>query len=194
MAGDVVVITGGGSGIGEAIAAAFARQKALLAGTRGRLVIGGGLDEASRGLEPTVLRDVPADDPLLQEEIFGPILPVFSYEKLEEAINYVNDHPRPLALYYFDNDQRRIDKVLRETVSGGVTVNDVIYHALAEDLPFGGVGHSGMGAYHGHDGFKTFSHAKAVYRQPRIDLAALAGIKPPYTAKTLKTLKREIGF
>ncbi len=149
---------------------------------------------ASQKLPLHLVLNAPADARVLHEELFGPILPIVAYDTVDAAIAHVNAHARPLAVYYFGEDPAEERRVLDRTVSGGVTVNDVIYHALAEDLPFGGVGHSGMGAYHGHDGFKTFSHAKAVYRQPRIDLAALAGIKPPYTAKTLKTLKREIGF
>jgi coniferyl-aldehyde dehydrogenase len=128
-----------------------------------------------------------------QEEIFGPILPIVTYESIEEAIDYVNRRPRPLALYYFGESQGEERKVLDCTISGGVTVNDVIFHAAADDLPFGGVGPSGMGAYHGFDGFTTFSHAKGIYRQPRLDIAKLAGFKPPYGEKTRKALDREIG-
>jgi coniferyl-aldehyde dehydrogenase len=130
---------------------------------------------------------------VMREEIFGPILPIMTYARTDEAIAHVNAGERPLAVYYFGEDADEERRVLDRTVSGGVTVNDVVFHALPEDLPFGGIGPSGMGAYHGHDGFKTFSHTKAVYRQPKIDLAGLAGLKPPYGDKTLKALKREIG-
>jgi coniferyl-aldehyde dehydrogenase len=130
---------------------------------------------------------------VMQEEIFGPILPILTYTRTEEAVAYVNRHARPLALYYFGEDADEERRVLERTISGGATVNDVVFHGVAEDLPFGGVGASGMGAYHGFDGFKTFSHTKAVYRQPKLDLAGLAGIRPPFSERTQKTLKREIG-
>lgn len=149
---------------------------------------------ASNKLPLSLVRDCPADARALQEELFGPILPIVAYDAIDDAIAHINRHDRPLAVYYFGNDAAEERRVLDRTVSGGVTINDVIYHALAEDLPFGGIGPSGMGNYHGHDGFKTFSHAKAVYRQPWIDLAALAGLKPPYSDRTRKTLKREIGY
>jgi coniferyl-aldehyde dehydrogenase len=140
-----------------------------------------------------LIRNPTPDMRVMQEEIFGPILPVFGYATIDDAIAYVNKQPRPLALYYFGEDPAEQRRVLDHTVSGGVTINDVIYHGVTEDLPFGGVGASGMGSYHGFDGFKTFSHAKAIYTQPKADLAGLAGFKPPYGDKTRKTLTREIG-
>jgi acyl-CoA reductase-like NAD-dependent aldehyde dehydrogenase len=115
---------------------------------------------------------------LMQEEIFGPLLPIVAYRTLEEAIDHVRSRPRPLALYYFDDDRARIDGVLDLTVSGGVTINDTIYHFAQESLPFGGIGESGMGAYHGRDGFRTFSHGKAVFSQRRFALTDL--LAPPY--------------
>ncbi len=129
---------------------------------------------------------------VMQEEIFGPVLPVKTVANAEAAIAYVNAHDRPLGLYYFGTDAAEERKVLDTTISGGVTVNDVVFHVSMEDLPFGGVGPSGMGAYHGHDGFKTFSHAKSVYRQPKIDVAKLAGIKPPYGAAARKAIARDL--
>jgi coniferyl-aldehyde dehydrogenase len=140
----------------------------------------------------TIVRNVTEDMKVMQEEIFGPILPVMTYASIDEAIDYVNDHDRPLGLYYFGADKSEEDKVLSRTVSGGVTVNDVLFHNAMEDLPFGGVGPSGMGNYHGADGFKTFSHMRAVYRQPGIDVAGLAGFKPPYGKATQKTLAKEL--
>ena len=128
-----------------------------------------------------------------REEIFGPILPIVPYDRTEEAIAYVNAGERPLALYYFGDDSDEERRVVERTVSGGVTLNDVVFHGVPEDLPFGGIGPSGMGSYHGFDGFKTFSHTKAIYKQPKLDIAGLAGLKPPYNEKTRKTLKREIG-
>jgi len=115
---------------------------------------------------------------VMQEEIFGPILPVLSYRDLDEALRYVNEHPRPLALYYFDHDAARVEHVLQATVSGGVTVNDVIYHIAQNNLPFGGVGPSGMGRYHGRAGFETFSAQKGVLLQSR--LSSVKFLRPPY--------------
>lgn len=139
-----------------------------------------------------IVRGVDDGMKVMQEEIFGPILPVKTYAHIDEAIDYVNAHDRPLGLYYFGNDKSEEDRVLARTVSGGVTVNDVLFHNAMEDLPFGGVGPSGMGNYHGADGFKTFSHARAVYRQPKLDVAGLAGFKPPYGKTTAKSLAREL--
>jgi coniferyl-aldehyde dehydrogenase len=121
---------------------------------------------------------------IMKEEIFGPLLPVKTYENVEEAIGYVNDHDRPLGLYYFGADPAEQDKVLTRTTSGGVSVNDTIMHVSMEDLPFGGVGPSGMGSYHGIDGFRTFSHAKAVFKQANSDITAM--MRPPYGPKFAK--------
>ena len=121
----------------------------------------------------------PSDDmDVMKDEIFGPLLPVKSYGDIDEAIAYVNSREKPLGLYYFGSDRAEERKVLAETTSGGVTVNDVIFHTAQEDLPFGGVGPSGMGAYHGHDGFLEFSHKKAVYRQTGSELLKI--LRPPY--------------
>lgn len=155
----------------------------------------GGEDFASSNgnkMPLTIIRNPTDDMKVMQEEIFGPILPVKTYNHIDDAIDYVNAHDRPLGLYYFGNDKSEEDRVLTRTISGGVTVNDVLFHNAMEDLPFGGVGPSGMGNYHGFDGFKTFSHAKAVYRQPKLDVAGLGGFKPPYGAATHKTLAREL--
>ena len=129
----------------------------------------------------------------MQEEIFGPILPVRRYAGIEDAIARVNRRDRPLGLYYFGDDKDERRQVLDRTVSGGVTLDDVIFHISMEDLPFGGVGPSGMGAYHGRDGFVTFSHAKAVYKQAGIDVAKLAGLKPPYGKATMASVRRQMG-
>ncbi|MEQ1496359.1 MAG: coniferyl aldehyde dehydrogenase [Novosphingobium sp.] len=140
----------------------------------------------------TIVRNVNDDMKLMQDEIFGPILPVMTYDSIDSAIDYVNSHDRPLGLYYFGQDAAEEEKVLTRTISGGVTVNDVLFHNAMEDLPFGGVGPSGMGNYHGADGFKTFSHARAVYKQPGLDIAKLSGFKPPYGKATHSTLAREL--
>jgi coniferyl-aldehyde dehydrogenase len=140
----------------------------------------------------TIVRNVTDDMKVMQEEIFGPILPVMTYSSMDEAIDYVNAHDRPLGLYYFGSDKAEEERVLSRTISGGVTVNDVIFHNAMEDLPFGGVGPSGMGNYHGADGFKTFSHMRAVYRQTGVDVAGIGGFKAPYGKATAKTLAREL--
>ena len=133
---------------------------------------------ATRKIAPTLVIDAPDDTHLMREEIFGPLLPVVPYDKLDSAIAYVNARPRPLALYVFDHDRASIDRVLQQTVSGGVTVNETILHIAQDDLPFGGVGASGMGAYHGRAGFETFSRMKPVFYQLRVN--GLALLKPPY--------------
>lgn len=146
----------------------------------------------SRKMPLTIVRDVTDDMTLMQEEIFGPVLPIRRYTAIDKAIDYVNGRDRPLALYYFGEDEREQRRVLDRTISGGVTINDVIFHVSVEGLPFGGIGPSGMGSYHGRDGFRTFSHAKAVYRQPKIDVARLAGLKPPYGAATRRGIAHQL--
>jgi coniferyl-aldehyde dehydrogenase len=142
---------------------------------------------------PLYLVRNPTDDmKVMQEEIFGPVLPIKTYERVEEAIDYVNAHDRPLGLYYFGQEEGERRKVLDRTISGGTTINDVIFHVAMEDLPFGGVGPSGMGSYHGTEGFKTFSHAKSVYTQPKINIAKLGGFMPPYGKTTKGAIKRDL--
>ncbi|QGN56295.1 aldehyde dehydrogenase family protein [Novosphingobium sp. Gsoil 351] len=136
----------------------------------------------------TILRNVDDGMKVMQDEIFGPVLPVKTYKAIDEAIDYVNAHDHPLGLYYFGEDKAEEDRVLSRTISGGVTVNDAMFHVSMDDLPFGGVGPSGMGSYHGPEGFKTFSHARAVYRQPKLDITKLAGIRPPYGAAIRRTI------
>ncbi|MAV27176.1 MAG: coniferyl aldehyde dehydrogenase [Gammaproteobacteria bacterium] len=131
-------------------------------------------------IPPTLILDPTDDMAVMQDEIFGPLLPVKTYDHVGETIDYVNDHDRPLGLYYFGADGSEKEQVLSHTTSGGVTVNDVIMHIAHEDLPFGGVGPSGMGAYHGFDGFKTFSHAKAVYEQSSLVSRLAKTMQPPY--------------
>jgi coniferyl-aldehyde dehydrogenase len=125
---------------------------------------------------------------VMREEIFAPVLPVLSYERIDTAIAEIQQRDRPLALYYFGSDKREEREVLTRTVSGGVTVNDVAMHFTAEELPFGGVGPSGMGAYHGEHGFRRFSHARAVFYQSRFDLAGLTGLRPPYGDRVRRSL------
>ncbi|ANY20749.1 Coniferyl aldehyde dehydrogenase [Tsuneonella dongtanensis] len=143
----------------------------------------------TRKMPLTILRNVTDDMAAMQEEIFGPVLPVKTYKAIDEAIDYVNKNDRPLGLYYFGEDGGEREKVLTRTISGGVTVNDVVFHVSMEDLPFGGVGPSGIGSYHGVEGFREFSHARSVYTQPKIDVAKLGGFKPPYGSATDKAIK-----
>lgn len=138
----------------------------------------GAADAARRRLPPLAVLEVDDAMTVMQEEIFGPILPIVPYASLDEAIRYVNSRPRPLALYCFAQDGGSIDRVLNETISGGVTVNDTILHIAQENLPFGGVGPSGIGHYHGIEGFNTFSKLKGVFRQSRLNGMAL--FNPPY--------------
>jgi coniferyl-aldehyde dehydrogenase len=137
-------------------------------------------------IPPTIVLNPTDDMQIMQEEIFGPVLPVKTYSDVSETVNYINSKDRPLGLYYFGKDKKEQDFVLNNTTSGGVTVNDVISHIQMEDLPFGGVGPSGMGSYHGHDGFKEFSHAKATYTQSKLNLMKIAGLVPPYKKKEEK--------
>ena len=141
-------------------------------------------------IPPTLIIDPTDDMTVMQDEIFGPILPVKTYAKIDEAIDYVNAHPRPLGLYYFGTDKDEERKVLDSTTSGGVSVNEVVFHVAQDDLPFGGVGPSGMGAYHGKDGFDTFSHRKAVFTAPKKEVMAM--IRPPWGAKLEKMLGSQI--
>lgn len=131
-----------------------------------------------RKIPPTLILGATDDMGVMQEEIFGPVLPIKTYETIGGAIEYVNAHPRPLGLYYFGEDEAESEALLSRTHSGGVTINDVIFHVSMHDLPFGGVGASGIGAYHGHRGFIEFSHEKAIYRQIGSELLAM--LRPPY--------------
>lgn len=133
-----------------------------------------------RKIAPTLILNPTDDMKVMQEEIFGPVLPVKTYKNVDEAVAYVNDHDRPLGLYYFGDDKAEQDKVLSHTTSGGVTVNDVIMHIAQEEMPFGGVGPSGMGSYHGWDGFREFSHRRSVYTQLKKDIPQLVQMRPPF--------------
>ncbi|MBY8827750.1 coniferyl aldehyde dehydrogenase [Hephaestia mangrovi] len=146
----------------------------------------------ARKMPLTIVRDATDDMTVMQEEIFGPILPIRRYDTTDGAIEEVNRRPRPLGLYYFGRDEAERRRVLDRTISGGVSLDDVIFHVSMEELPFGGIGPSGMGAYHGRDGFRTFSHARAVFKQAKLDVAKLAGIKPPYGPATIKAVRRQM--
>ena len=145
-----------------------------------------------RKIPPTLILNPTEEMTVMQEEIFGPVLPVMTYATVGEAIAYVNAHDRPLGLYYFGDDAAEEAQVLAHTTSGGVTVNDVIFHVAMEDLPFGGVGPSGMGSYHGVDGFREFSHPKSVYRQLKNDLGPMKALRPPYGPGVKKFLAGQL--
>lgn len=145
-----------------------------------------------RRIAPTLILNPTDDMKVMQEEIFGPLLPVKAYRDVQEAVDYINAHDRPLGLYYFGSDAAERDRVLDGTTSGGVTVNDVVMHVAQEELPFGGIGPAGMGAYHGHDGFREFSHRKSIYHQIKWDLAPLRMLRPPYGAGLAKYLSMQI--
>jgi coniferyl-aldehyde dehydrogenase len=146
------------------------------------------LDPSSRKMPLTLILDATDEMLCMQDEIFGPVLPIVTYTRLDEAIAYVNAHPRPLALYYFGHGRAGIERVLNETTSGGVTINETMLHFAQEDLPFGGVGPSGMGAYHSREGFRSLSMPKPVFHQSRINTTGL--LRPPYG----KLADRLLGF
>ncbi len=169
-----------------------ARQTTRIAGLLddhgGRIAYGGAVDVEALTGQPTIVVDPRPDSPLMQEEIFGPILPVLTIEDVDTAIRFVNDRPKPLAVYLFSRSKDVARRVTAEISSGGTVINHLMFHVLVPQLPFGGVGRSGMGAYHGRWGFETFSHRKSVLTRPtRPDLSL---IYPPYTAKAEKLLRR----
>ena len=149
-------------------------------------------ETAQRFLPFTLVRNAPAGSEILRHEIFGPLLPVITYDGIDDAIAYINARDRPLGLYLFTKDKREEQRVLECTIAGGVTLNDVIFHVMQEDLPLGGSGGSGIGRYHGHEGFLEFTHPKSVYRQPKFDIAALLGAKPPYGSKLERYIEKEL--
>jgi aldehyde dehydrogenase (NAD+) len=154
----------------------------------GRIVVGGEADEAARYIAPTVLRDVSPDSPVMCDEIFGPILPVLSVSGPDEAVRFVNARPKPLALYVFSSSEATQERILGATSAGGVSINHTLFHLAVHGLPFGGVGESGMGAYHGRLSFETFTHRKAVLRKPTsIDPSLLY---PPYDETKTKWIRR----
>jgi coniferyl-aldehyde dehydrogenase len=140
-------------------------------------------------MAPTLVLGATEEMAIMQEEIFGPILPIQTYKTLSDAIHYVNDHPRPLALYYFGYDDAQIEKVLSETISGGVCINATMLHCAQDDLPFGGVGASGTGHYHAREGFEAFSKKKPVFYQSRLNTTAL--LTPPF-GRLLDTFLRVV--
>jgi aldehyde dehydrogenase (NAD+) len=166
----------------------FDRLAGYLAATRGKVVHGGRADRTALSIEPTVLVDPDPEDAVMQEEIFGPILPVLAYDSLDEAIRFVNTRPKPLAAYIFTRSRATRRRLLDEISAGGAVVNHVAMHCLVPQLPFGGVGPSGMGKYHGRYGFETLSNAKSVLvKSVKPDLKMMY---PPYTDKALAIMRK----
>jgi aldehyde dehydrogenase (NAD+) len=137
---------------------------------RSKIFLGGGSDRESLRIEPTVMENVTWEDAVMGEEIFGPILPVLTYSDIREVIDTVRSHEKPLALYLFARDKAVIDTVTTRCQFGGGCINDVIVHLATSEMPFGGVGESGMGSYHGQAGFGTFTHYKSILRRGPVDL------------------------
>jgi aldehyde dehydrogenase (NAD+) len=172
--------------------AQFERLHALMEGarSRGQVLYGGQSDASRRRIAPTLIQVDSFDDPLMQEELFGPLLPVLRVSGLSDAIERINQRPKPLALYLFTKQREAQEQILQRTSSGGVCINDVVMQVSVPELPFGGVGNSGMGSYHGEAGFRTFSHERSVLRRPfRLDLPFRY---PPYAGK-LPLVRRLLG-
>ena len=164
----------------------FQRLMHLIPGN-GKIIVGGQADKNTNYIAPTILSHAPMDSPLMKEEIFGPILPIIPIKTITEAISYINTQPKPLALYAFTNQKHTKKQIIEQTSSGSVCINHVMLQLTVPDLPFGGVGSSGMGAYHGHASFKTFSHYKSVLSKPTWFDPSIA--YPPYH-KLLKLVLR----
>jgi aldehyde dehydrogenase (NAD+) len=170
---------------------AFGRLKGLVDGavkSGAKVAFGGDADPATRYLAPTVLVDVPPDAAVMEDEIFGPVLPVLTYRTLQESVDFIRARPPPLALYVFARSRREANAVLDGTASGGACVNNAILHLANPDLPFGGIGPSGLGNYHGHAGFRCFSHERSVLRQRGNPLSRF--LNPPYTGRMNRIVAR----
>ena len=167
----------------------FDRLTSYLAATKGTLAIGGGSDASQLRIQPTVVVDPDPDEPLMANEIFGPILPVVTVQSLDDAITFVNSRPKPLAAYLFTKTKSIRERVVKEVPAGGMLVNHLAFQVTTARLPFGGVGPSGMGAYHGKFGFEEFSHRKSVLTKPtKPDFSAM--LYPPYTKRAWKLARR----
>lgn len=166
-------------------------EEAHQSGTRLESLLPEPTGSLDRRITPTLFVEPDAGLGIMQDEVFGPLLSVLAYDDIEQCIDFINARPRPLALYYFGSDRDTLRQLKERTTSGGITVNDIASHAAAENLPLGGIGNSGMGRYHGRDGFVNFSHGKAVLTQRRISLARL--FNPPYGNKQGRMLDRVIG-
>ncbi|TGD89939.1 aldehyde dehydrogenase family protein [Mycolicibacterium sp. CH28] len=166
----------------------FDRLVSLIGSTSGKVLTGGGSDRSALRIEPTVILDPAADDPVMSEEIFGPILPILTVDSAEAAVAFVTSRPKPLALYVFTESQRMARDLVDRMPSGGAVINHVAVHCLVPQLPFGGVGASGMGAYHGRWGFEALSHRRAVVARPtKMDLSLMY---PPYTDRAIKLMRK----
>jgi aldehyde dehydrogenase (NAD+) len=167
----------------------FDRLAGYLSATKGTVALGGGTDASALRIQPTVVVDPDPEEPLMTNEIFGPILPVLTVQSVDEAIKFVNSRPKPLSAYLFTKTKSIRERVIKEVPAGGMLVNHLAFQVTTAKLPFGGVGPSGMGAYHGKYGFEEFSHSKTVMTKPtRPDLSAM--IYPPYTDKAWKLARR----
>ena len=163
----------------------FNRLKGLI--NEQKTVWGGSFDEEAERIDPTVMADINWEDAVMGEEIFGPLLPVLTYKTLDEAISIVESHPHPLALYCFTNDRRVKAEILRKCRFGGGCINDTIIHLATSEMPFGGVGESGMGHYHGKAGFEEFSHIRSIVdKKTWMDMPVRY---QPYTKKKAGLLK-----
>lgn len=167
----------------------FDRISGYLSGDDAKVVVGGKCDASSLRIQPAVVVDPDPDGPLMQNEIFGPVLPVVTVQNLDDAIRFVNSRPKPLSAYLFTKTRQTRERVIKEVPAGGMLVNHIAFQVSTAKLPFGGVGASGMGAYHGKFGFDEFSHRKSVLTKPtRPDLSSF--IYPPYTARAMKMARR----
>ncbi|MBB3754089.1 aldehyde dehydrogenase (NAD+) [Mycolicibacterium sp. BK634] len=166
----------------------FDRLTTLIATTSGTVVTGGGSERAGLRIEPTVIVDPSPDDAVMADEIFGPILPVMRVESVNAAVEFVNSRPKPLALYVFTKSSASARDIIDRTPSGGAVVNHAMMHCLVPQLPFGGVGASGMGAYHGKWGFEALSHRRAVLAKPSRPDPSI--VYPPYTDRALKLMRK----
>lgn len=167
----------------------FDRLSGYLSSSDGEIAVGGNCDASDLRIQPTVVVDPDPDGPLMQNEIFGPILPVITVQSLDDAIRFVNSRPKPLSAYLFTKARAARERVIKEVSAGGMVINHLAFQVSTAKLPFGGVGASGMGGYHGRWGFEEFSHRKSVLTKPtRPDLSSL--IYPPYTERALKLARR----
>ena len=173
-------------------AQAFARITHALEDARARgatlvqLIPGAPWDEASRKISPHLVLNPPEGSELMQREIFGPVLPVIGYEQLADAVAFINERPRPLAFYPFSRSRKTVEALLQVVMSGGVAVNDALWHVGQHDLPFGGVGASGMGHYHGREGFLSFSKLRPVFYQSPV--SGMRALWPPFGTLADKVL------
>lgn len=167
----------------------FERISSYLASKDGKVIVGGQCDASTLRIQPAVVLDPDPNGPLMQNEIFGPVLPVITVQSLDDAIRFVNSRPKPLSAYLFTKTRQTRERVIKEVPAGGMLVNHLAFQVSTAKLPFGGVGASGMGAYHGRFGFEEFSHRKSVLTKPtRPDLSSF--IYPPYTERAMKMARR----